>query len=102
MTSSGAPRVRWWRATRDQAQVSARESQGRAAQALVELDAALGRTRSLVQTYAEIDPGPEAQREVGGAELVVHREGVIGGDLRGIGGGAGAPGADHRIARGMP
>lgn len=62
MTSSGAPRVRWWRATRDQAQVSARESQGRAAQALVELDAALGRTRSLVQTYAEIDPGPEAQR----------------------------------------
>ncbi|MCU1689204.1 MAG: hypothetical protein JWN61_432 [Pseudonocardiales bacterium] len=62
MTSSGAPKVRWWRATRDQAQANARESQGRAARALVELDAALGRTRSLVQTYAEIDPGHEAQR----------------------------------------
>jgi hypothetical protein len=62
MTSSGAPRVRWWRATRDQAQAAARESQGRAARALVELDAALGRTRALVQTYAEIDPGHEAQR----------------------------------------
>lgn len=62
MTSSGAPRVRWWRATRDQAQANARESQGRAARALVELDAALGRTRSLVQTYLEIDPGHEAQR----------------------------------------
>lgn len=62
MTSSGPPRVRWWRASRDQAQAGARESQGRAARALVELDGALGRTRSLVQTYSEIDPGPEAQR----------------------------------------
>ena len=62
MTSGGPPRVRWWRASRDQAQINARESQGRAARALVELDAALGRTRALVQTFAEIDPGPEAQR----------------------------------------
>lgn len=62
MTSSSAPRVRWWRAARDQAQANAREAQGRAARALVELDAALGRTRSLVHTYSEIDPGHEAQR----------------------------------------
>lgn len=60
--SSGTPRVRWWRASRDKAQLSARESQGRAARALVDLDAALGRTRSLIRTYAQIDPGPEAHR----------------------------------------
>ena len=60
MTSSSKPR--WWRASRDLAQRNARESQGRAARALVELDAALGTARAQVHTYAELDPGREADR----------------------------------------
>jgi hypothetical protein len=60
--SSGTPRVRWWRASRDQAQLQARDSQGRAARALVDLDAALGSARCVVQSFAEIDPGPQVQR----------------------------------------
>jgi hypothetical protein len=62
MTASGPSRPRWWRASRDQAQAAARESQGRAAQALVGLDAALGGARGLVRSYVELDPGPDARR----------------------------------------
>jgi len=62
MTASRPSRPRWWRASRDQAQAAARESQGKAAQELVALDAALGNARGLIRAYAELDPGPDARR----------------------------------------
>ncbi|MDR1998512.1 MAG: hypothetical protein LBQ06_01020 [Frankiaceae bacterium] len=55
------PKPRWWRASRDQAQLAARQSQGRAAQQLVALDAALGGAREAVRGYGELDPGPAAR-----------------------------------------
>lgn len=56
------PKPRWWRASRDQAQFAARQSQGRAAQQLVALDAALGGARELVRGYGELDPGAAARQ----------------------------------------